>query len=138
VLENWLKFDAFQSPVESFFRPLLEGMYEQRMADPQAKEVCKFGVIQNTIFMLWMKKHFFNFKKFNDIFQILLNAVDEDENGENEEGVWTKENIEQNGGGVLHKKEEELALPNSNKNANKKHLSKIEFMAQSFVLIVAG
>jgi hypothetical protein len=31
-----------------------------------------------------------------------------------------------------------LALPNNNKTANKKHLTKIEMMAQSFVLIVAG
>jgi hypothetical protein len=41
VLENYLKFDAFQNPVESFFKELLNDIYDQRKADQKAKEVGK-------------------------------------------------------------------------------------------------
>ncbi|KAL3094052.1 hypothetical protein niasHT_027380 [Heterodera trifolii] len=85
---------------EEFFVEMMSDLYEKRRADPEAKE------------------------KYADIFQLLMNAVDD------EEFTISADDAE-----IIHS---ELRSNEQQQKQQGKHLTRIELFAQSFIILVAG
>jgi cytochrome P450 len=92
--------DLITSDSKRFYRNALEQLYAQRRNDPQASE------------------------KYNDILQLLLNAVDESEKASTEQ-------IKSEDAEIFHEAIEKYGKAN-------KHISKIEVISQCFLLLLAG
>uniref|UniRef100_A0A914IBQ9 Cytochrome P450 n=1 Tax=Globodera rostochiensis TaxID=31243 RepID=A0A914IBQ9_GLORO len=87
---------------EQFFMDMMSDLYKKRRADPDAKE------------------------KYSDIFQLLMNVVDEED-----ESMMHGNAISADDAEIFHK---ELRT-----NAQQgKHLTRIELFAQSFIILIAG
>uniref|UniRef100_A0A915M293 Cytochrome P450 n=1 Tax=Meloidogyne javanica TaxID=6303 RepID=A0A915M293_MELJA len=97
LLENYFSIDLWDMPAQKFFHGLMSKLYDERKDDPEAKD------------------------KFNDIFQLLMNAVNDTEI----EDITTEQPTTEINNNLITKQ-------------NDKYLSKIELFAQGFMLLIAG
>uniref|UniRef100_A0A915PCR4 Cytochrome P450 n=1 Tax=Meloidogyne floridensis TaxID=298350 RepID=A0A915PCR4_9BILA len=97
LLENYFSIDLWDMPAQKFFHGLMSKLYDERKDDPEAKDV-----------------GFSDFKrKFNDIFQLLMNAVNDSEI----EDITKEQTANEINNNLITKQ-------------NDKYLSKIELFAQ--------
>uniref|UniRef100_A0A914L7A7 Uncharacterized protein n=1 Tax=Meloidogyne incognita TaxID=6306 RepID=A0A914L7A7_MELIC len=97
LLENYFSIDLWDMPAQKFFHGLMSKLYDERKDDPEAKD------------------------KFNDIFQLLMNAVNDSEI----EDITKEQTANEINNNLITKQ-------------NDKYLSKIELFAQGFMLLIAG
>ncbi|KAL3075817.1 hypothetical protein niasHT_032020 [Heterodera trifolii] len=94
---------------EQFFIEMMGELYEKRRADPAAKE------------------------NYSDIFQLLMNAVEDDDHEEIANGNAA---ISADDAEIIHS--ELRSDGKQQKHQQGKHLTKIELFAQGFIILVAG
>lgn len=99
LLERFFSYDLWDIPAQSFFHGIMSKLYDERKDDPEAKD------------------------KYNDIFQLLMNAVNDSEASEMDN--ITKEQANEIKNELITKQ-------------NDKYLSKIELFAQGLILLIAG
>ncbi|CAK5079385.1 unnamed protein product [Meloidogyne enterolobii] len=97
LLENYFSIDLWDMPAQKYFHGLMSKLYDERKDDPEAKD------------------------KFNDIFQLLMNAVNDSEI----EDITMEQTTNEINNNLIAKQ-------------NDKYLSKIELFAQGFMLLIAG
>nr|CAD2147420.1 unnamed protein product [Meloidogyne enterolobii] len=100
LLERFFSFDLWDMPAQRFFHGIMSKLYDERKDDPEAKD------------------------KYNDIFQLLMNAVNDSEASELED--VTK-------GQTTYELKNNLITKQYDK-----YLSKIELFAQGLILLIAG
>ncbi|KAH7699044.1 cytochrome P450 3A24-like protein [Aphelenchoides avenae] len=93
TLESFFGIDLMANAATDFFRNILERLYDERRADPQARD------------------------KYRDLFQQLVNAMEDEDHEQTTEDGISHEEIRQH---------------------TVKHVSKMEVLAQSFILLIAG
>ncbi|KAF7631154.1 hypothetical protein Mgra_00008595 [Meloidogyne graminicola] len=97
MLESIFSFDLWDLPAQRFFQDIMIKLYDERKDDPDAKN------------------------KYNDIFQLLMNAVNE----ESEKDDLQQEKVKNEIDNLMNKQPD-------------KYLSKIELFAQGLILLIAG
>ncbi|KAL3105259.1 hypothetical protein niasHT_029718 [Heterodera trifolii] len=107
LIENFTGKSLAFAVDEQFFKEMMGELYEKRRADPAAKE------------------------KYSDIFQLLMNAVEDDDDEEiaNGNGAISADDAQ-----IIHN---ELRSDGKQQKQGK-HLTKIELFAQGFIILVAG
>ncbi|CAK5083086.1 unnamed protein product [Meloidogyne enterolobii] len=100
LLERFFSFDLWDMPAQRFFHGIMSKLYDERKDDPEAKD------------------------KYNDIFQLLMNAVNDSEASEIEDVTKGQTTYELNNNLITKQYD--------------KYLSKIELFAQGLILLIAG
>uniref|UniRef100_A0A915N072 Cytochrome P450 n=1 Tax=Meloidogyne javanica TaxID=6303 RepID=A0A915N072_MELJA len=100
LLERFFSFDLWDMPAQRFFRGIMSKLYDERKDDSEAKD------------------------KYNDIFQLLMNAVNDSEASELEDNTKSQTTDEINNNLITKQYD--------------KYLSKIELFAQGLILLIAG
>jgi hypothetical protein len=143
VLERVFNYDLIQNEGHQFFEHFLSDLYDQRKADPRAKEVSQIyekkqgNLKKKNFFFLKMKLNFFKkiLQKYTDIFQLLMNAVEENEAADS----MIDNSMIGNGKAATAEDAEFIHREIWAKPAQQsRRLSKLELLAQSFQLLVAG